>query len=266
MAPEVIIKQSKPELSSAADVFSLGRLIYFIAMGQQPLKGYSAHDVTKAAKHGDTLPLNWQIDSSIFVKSCRKISEQCLSYDVEQRPNIKIIHNEFSMLHSPDKISEEKGENMPRSDESVEYKSWQEGLQSVRKAIVQLQPCKLPSPSMRQVNKPQFPTTRPTHKASNKELQHNIFLELVFPQLEPTALKTQILMVLECLTHWNVKIDKDCCCNLHARIMSLQSVCDILSKFDCDTSVWGDWAQCPHCFALQTLNSDDSKFVCRVCA
>merc|ERR1719356_1284607 len=58
MAPELIQKPGMPPAPSA-DVFSFGRLAYFVTTGIAPLSGIDPRQIVKMARASRILPLQW---------------------------------------------------------------------------------------------------------------------------------------------------------------------------------------------------------------
>eukprot|EP00931_Biecheleriopsis_adriatica_P028793 TRINITY_DN17169_c0_g2_i1.p1 TRINITY_DN17169_c0_g2~~TRINITY_DN17169_c0_g2_i1.p1 ORF type:complete len:591 (+),score=72.59 TRINITY_DN17169_c0_g2_i1:49-1821(+) len=79
-APEVY-GESRHEFPLAADIFSFGRVVYFVALAEKPLKEYTDTELREFAKRGKLPELQWPQESAL-----RTISERCSSLKMEQRP------------------------------------------------------------------------------------------------------------------------------------------------------------------------------------
>eukprot|EP00931_Biecheleriopsis_adriatica_P067309 TRINITY_DN4146_c0_g3_i1.p1 TRINITY_DN4146_c0_g3~~TRINITY_DN4146_c0_g3_i1.p1 ORF type:complete len:803 (-),score=128.52 TRINITY_DN4146_c0_g3_i1:5-2413(-) len=95
-APEVLLNESKA-LSTAADVFSFGRLMTFVITGQPPLPHLSPDDIVSILKSGSHLPPpNWS--QEVLAKACSKVAEMCLDFLAAKRPSTLRLHMELECL------------------------------------------------------------------------------------------------------------------------------------------------------------------------
>jgi len=59
MAPEVLTKSAQMSQADKADVFSFGRVIFFVLTDSNPLQGLSVQDVVREAENNSVPPLAW---------------------------------------------------------------------------------------------------------------------------------------------------------------------------------------------------------------
>jgi len=91
MAPEVIwATPMRPE--SSAEVFSFGRLMYFVCTGRVPFQDQSASEIKDAAKRRSP-QLLWP--SQAYPEQCRPLSDRCMAYAPDSRPTMANIHKEL---------------------------------------------------------------------------------------------------------------------------------------------------------------------------
>lgn len=96
MAPEVMHETTLP--TSAADIYSFGRLCFLVAIGQEPLTGCSERKIREISRR--SVPqLSWQHQhgTSKFAELCNAIADQCLQFEPEMRPKASEIHRNISM-------------------------------------------------------------------------------------------------------------------------------------------------------------------------
>jgi len=89
MAPETIRKEACSRAPSA-DVFSFGRLLYFIMTGCLPLKDVSRDEVVDSACSHSSPELEWPEDTPLL-EAARALSDKCLALDPSRRPSIASV-------------------------------------------------------------------------------------------------------------------------------------------------------------------------------
>jgi len=96
MAPELTCGMRRPSASPAADVFSFGRLMYFIAAGCTPLEDQSEWAICYLAKFCSP-PLSWP--RCEVTKQCRQIAEECMVSDSVMRLKMSAVEERLLQCH-----------------------------------------------------------------------------------------------------------------------------------------------------------------------
>eukprot|EP00931_Biecheleriopsis_adriatica_P028790 TRINITY_DN17169_c0_g1_i3.p1 TRINITY_DN17169_c0_g1~~TRINITY_DN17169_c0_g1_i3.p1 ORF type:complete len:587 (+),score=89.21 TRINITY_DN17169_c0_g1_i3:49-1809(+) len=96
-APEVY-GERKHDFPLAADIFSFGRLIYFVAWAEKPLNKYTDTELRELAKRGELPELQMPQESALG-----SIYERCSNLKVEQRPAAEDLLLSLSELASLNK-------------------------------------------------------------------------------------------------------------------------------------------------------------------
>ena len=78
MAPEVILRHRRA-MGSSADVFSLGRLSYFVVTSLLPYEGKTGSSLASMARRGSLKPLVWPSEVHELHKECALLCEQYTS-------------------------------------------------------------------------------------------------------------------------------------------------------------------------------------------
>ncbi|CAE8642897.1 unnamed protein product [Polarella glacialis] len=82
-APEVLMGGATPDTS--ADIFSFGRLVYFVVTGRVPLEGVCKEDVMKLARECSVLDpclvdISFSLEGQPFQEDCKLLCQKCLAY------------------------------------------------------------------------------------------------------------------------------------------------------------------------------------------
>eukprot|EP00931_Biecheleriopsis_adriatica_P018584 TRINITY_DN12981_c0_g2_i1.p1 TRINITY_DN12981_c0_g2~~TRINITY_DN12981_c0_g2_i1.p1 ORF type:complete len:718 (+),score=105.93 TRINITY_DN12981_c0_g2_i1:78-2231(+) len=88
-APEVFCGFTA-ELATKVDVFSFGRLIYFVATSKKPAGKYGRKEIINMAKAGQMPELEWP--EVLLLPGVRSISERCQSFFPAERPDIGEVY------------------------------------------------------------------------------------------------------------------------------------------------------------------------------
>lgn len=90
-APEMVCKRGAKKPCAAADVFSFGRLAYFVITGLMPLEQLKA-DAIKEKLRKWTLPDEiWPEEPIAFQSECQQLCASCLQQDPADRPSIQDV-------------------------------------------------------------------------------------------------------------------------------------------------------------------------------
>eukprot|EP00747_Dinoflagellata_sp_TGD_P102101 gnl/TRDRNA2_/TRDRNA2_168557_c1_seq1.p1 gnl/TRDRNA2_/TRDRNA2_168557_c1~~gnl/TRDRNA2_/TRDRNA2_168557_c1_seq1.p1 ORF type:complete len:156 (+),score=14.78 gnl/TRDRNA2_/TRDRNA2_168557_c1_seq1:2-469(+) len=98
-APELLIDKVAPH--PAADVFSFGRLVYFISTGEIPLRNHTHADIVNAAKEGKSLALVWPRDDYLALYG-HALASTCLCLAPETRASMKDMQRGLEGWRIPD--------------------------------------------------------------------------------------------------------------------------------------------------------------------
>lgn len=102
MAPEVLTKTAQMSQADKADVFSLGRVIFFTLTENNPLQGLSVKDVVSEAERHAVPPLQWPSANLPFEEKAPKLAAECLKPRPAERPNAAQIEKGLrSWMPSP---------------------------------------------------------------------------------------------------------------------------------------------------------------------
>jgi len=143
MAPELM---KNPGMSPApsADVFSFGRLAYFVTTGVRPLANIDRRTFVKLARKARIPPLHWP-EEAPFLEPCRMLVQNCLEVDAAVRPHMVAVHHDL-VLWQPSKRYELEttagknasctggGEGDPESPGESSM-SWRSVLRMVRESL-----------------------------------------------------------------------------------------------------------------------------------
>jgi len=98
-APECLLSCQHVQLSS--DVFSFGRLLHRVLIGQTPLAGISMRRTVQTfAEHGLLWTPAWHDNTYLrdLVGSAQRLSQKCLMVKAEARPSIRDVHQDVCSL------------------------------------------------------------------------------------------------------------------------------------------------------------------------
>eukprot|EP00927_Polykrikos_kofoidii_P023912 TRINITY_DN2185_c0_g1_i12.p1 TRINITY_DN2185_c0_g1~~TRINITY_DN2185_c0_g1_i12.p1 ORF type:complete len:648 (-),score=69.71 TRINITY_DN2185_c0_g1_i12:247-2190(-) len=102
VAPEILRTPTIPP-NGAADVFSFGRLAFFVICGLRPFEGVDRLEVRSVLKCSVILPLlPWPSECNLLVKCFRSLVEHCSSVDPSSRPTIQHVRDAIDSV--PDQI------------------------------------------------------------------------------------------------------------------------------------------------------------------
>jgi len=89
MAPEIICDSRIP--SPPVDVFSFGRLIYFVSTSTPPYAHLTRKSFISSARLGSFPPLVWPPESWAL-EDCKSLSQHCLCFDPDLRPTMETVY------------------------------------------------------------------------------------------------------------------------------------------------------------------------------
>mmetsp|Transcript_78277 Transcript_78277/g.201528 ORF Transcript_78277/g.201528 Transcript_78277/m.201528 type:complete len:313 (+) Transcript_78277:360-1298(+) len=92
IAPEVM--RGGSPLTPAADVFSLGVLLFFVASGRKPWARYQDNAIVQRAREACLPPLSWVLQTALLSQLRPRI-EQCIALDPTDRPSVQLVYDEI---------------------------------------------------------------------------------------------------------------------------------------------------------------------------
>lgn len=161
MAPELL---QNPNMSPApsADVFSFGRLAYFVTTGVRPLAEIDRRALVKLARKLQIPSLVWPQDAP-FSLECQALIHKCLEVDQSLRPHMVEVHHDLVRWTQPEHVAELLGQggasgasssgsstgpivpaagglgtaflDVPDGDAQDSSLSWRSGLRMVRESL-----------------------------------------------------------------------------------------------------------------------------------
>ena len=132
MAPECL-NRSAPIPDCSADIFSFGRIMFFIATGVFPLNVMNASEIEDVAKDKHFL-LSWPTVSTPLQTDVKRLAQTCMAVDPYIRPTAHDALAELLILSSARSSQEGVGD----SDQSdTRHSSLQNFLATYRSAATQ---------------------------------------------------------------------------------------------------------------------------------
>mmetsp|Transcript_19315 Transcript_19315/g.42644 ORF Transcript_19315/g.42644 Transcript_19315/m.42644 type:complete len:729 (-) Transcript_19315:88-2274(-) len=89
MAPEIVLDPDKRP-NAAADVFALGRLIFFVSSGRRPFAAYKSQALLEHLRKGSMPTLAWAPSTSLMLK-LRPCVESCTADEPRDRPSAQEV-------------------------------------------------------------------------------------------------------------------------------------------------------------------------------
>jgi len=285
MAPEVIatraIGDNQPP-KPPTDVFSLGRLMFFITTGLKPMA-----DLNEKTVQSMILPLAWPLAVPL-AQQCMPLAEHCMLADSGARPSMQELSR---LLMSWPQFKDMSPGYSAENFESVSF--WadiqkirdelQHGHLQEKRAGVVLMPTlpvvpKYKRAVMSQLNRLQdplqfvHPGLRTIPECENVAVQQPIRNPLcqsqfVYPSLLLTDETTMNASIVDTLLHWNFLRSSSSCCTFHAALELLGNVSSRLRDRSCneDLVVFEVPVQCPNCKILLFGDADGADGCCFLC-
>ncbi|CAE8630439.1 unnamed protein product [Polarella glacialis] len=92
VAPEVFHKTTAWLQAPATDVFSFGRITYYLSTGKEPFRGMRSNEIKAVLMEGSA-QLPWDGDDDVCVApACRSLCDACQHLDPSQRPSMAQVH------------------------------------------------------------------------------------------------------------------------------------------------------------------------------
>jgi len=241
-APEVVGRQASAK-STSADVYSFGRLAYFVVTGLYPFHGRNKAEISRMLERSHLPPMEWPPDG-ITSSTHRAILEKCCSLEPRQRPSMSRVHRDVG--------------------------AWHEELLGHRSLCIDGEPfdTTLVFGGTKQnqqlgLHRPLSPGGGPTEtdgQGGGPRARSPLTVQPVSSAMSFSAAKynltpdaTVMAMVLEVLVSCNVQVPEGSCCPFHGCVEGLRKVCVDLRRRKCVQ----DWqsedkvcGQCSNCGVL----------------
>jgi len=92
MAPEIVRNTTDYRPRSSHDIFSLGRLLFYMASGRRPLKSMTDKEIVSLAREGRLPPVMWH-PATALLAVWRATAESCMSEEPRDRPPVQEVHD-----------------------------------------------------------------------------------------------------------------------------------------------------------------------------
>eukprot|EP00933_Yihiella_yeosuensis_P079514 TRINITY_DN9233_c0_g1_i1.p1 TRINITY_DN9233_c0_g1~~TRINITY_DN9233_c0_g1_i1.p1 ORF type:complete len:783 (-),score=171.84 TRINITY_DN9233_c0_g1_i1:88-2436(-) len=155
-APEMVAKKGAKKPTTGADIFSVGRIAYFVVTGLMPLDQLKADAIKEKLRSWDLPPQTWPKEPVAFQTECQELCEQTLKQDPSDRPSIEALHTTIwhwykggqdgdvtKPSHEPGSAPEKQFVRkwlldtsvLPPEEAPLKAVPWQEGLKKIRAAL-----------------------------------------------------------------------------------------------------------------------------------
>ncbi|CAK0906257.1 unnamed protein product [Prorocentrum cordatum] len=222
-APEVLLRTRSSAGSTAADVYSFGRLAFFVVAGAPPFQGIAKPEIVRMVGKSQFPPMEWPPDGPT-PPELRAVLEECCSVDPSQRPSISRVHR--GVASWLDELLLRQGLDPASLDGEPFNASW------VFEGALQDRPSRLQQPTL--------PEPASAQKHSRSAAQKYV----------PTPDDTILALLLEVLSCHNPEVPEGTCCPFHGCLHSLMQVCHGLRGREClpdwlsETMVNGQCSSC----------------------
>jgi len=245
MAPELVLQRDRPNIS--ADVFSFGRLTFFVVTGVFPLEDIGSREIERRLKQRQPPALQWPNREDSLARRFQPVVEQCCQPQAVLRPTI---------MQASDLLEEISRDFNARAQPSTHDNGKLEafdGLVEIRKAAQVIEP-HLPSTTSAAYALAPVPEHAPVSStacacpdASVRASKHDD--RMVYPGFVLTPMPTQVASTLWLLMRWNIYMPEESCCPFHAALLSLKAVHVKLSSMACRNmhDMSEIVSQCPLC-------------------
>eukprot|EP00928_Gymnodinium_smaydae_P013419 TRINITY_DN14891_c0_g2_i1.p1 TRINITY_DN14891_c0_g2~~TRINITY_DN14891_c0_g2_i1.p1 ORF type:complete len:766 (-),score=51.31 TRINITY_DN14891_c0_g2_i1:129-2426(-) len=253
MAPEVL-SRSAP-LAPHADVFSVGRVVFYATTVQLPYQGLSKKDALKRCHDG----LSWPADMPEIALRCKVLADKCSAFESHDRPSTADMHRALIQC-SPEHDATE-------SSIVISEDGFWETVQTARNELLQYKA----SRDRRQAKKARRPVSEeapdiaPAEQGCKQNDSSRVSGSgaLGYPYFEKTPRKTIRAHLTSTLMTWNFEKKARCGCFLHSALLVLAE-----AKAECDTlrctNLQADeatYAQCPGCSLVCQVTEDDAECI-----
>ncbi|CAK0840988.1 unnamed protein product [Prorocentrum cordatum] len=270
VAPELVGNRVRAP-NSSADVFSFGRLVFFVLTGRFPIENVSRSKLRQFLKSAELPELQWG-HAGRDAAAYRPLVEECTQVDPSVRPRMTQVHARLAVLHGGEG-SARLGDG-DRAAPAVDLADSAAMLQRMRGIIstpthkvaaAAASACSVPMPPSAAADfaeESSFQRSRhlspvPEDGVNNggtgttQSPEADSSQPLALPAFQRTPRKTQLLMLIDVIMHCNIEMPPGACCFFHAGARQLKVVCDELEGRAClDMRDRGVSGQCKECGAL----------------
>jgi len=270
LAPELVGSHVRAP-NSSADVFSFGRLVFFVLTGRFPIENVSRSKLRQFLKSAELPELQWG-HAGRDAAAYRPLVEECTQVDPSVRPRMTQVHARLAVLHGGEG-SARLGDG-DRAAPAVDLADSAAMLQRMRGIIstpthkvaaAAASACSVPMPpsaaadfaeeSSSQRSKHLSPVPEDGFNnggiGTTQSPEADSSQPLALPAFQRTPRKTQLLMLIDVIMHCNIEMPPGACCFFHAGARQLKVVCDELEGRAClDMRDRGVSGQCKECGAL----------------
>jgi len=292
-----VLRRSPP--GPEADVFSFGRLLFFLSTGLEPLAGFGRPMIITMSMSSTTLPQMPWPDGSILAAQCRTVADRCMLHQRSDRPTMADVHKDLAtwpdLLVSKDdhfNLFRQKPQSaIPISRETSSGRkgsSWHDDFAMARQAVgVSKRPGPKKETHQKKITKIHVDdqgqhgshiATPAMYKQQNSGEQRTHpqtstnsaagAQDLAVNGLVATPRDTIWTTLLSTMLQWNYPVQKDACCVYHAALEVLISNARDMSTRPCNTDFFPpNCVQCPACGILTIMESEDANpwLTCELC-
>lgn len=230
MAPELVFKDSAVKCS--ADIYSLGRLIAFIATSTPPMSGLSVSMIKRAIASGDP-PLPTWPKPCPFEHTCNPLVRACLRANEAKRPCILEVHEKLLRLPVDLGLAnvDEKGHFL----RDVQFMADNLGERSVcpKHDPVASPLCSDESVQQNAGTGSGFLAGIEEEPLAAGAMPSSGKAELRFPQLPRTSQQAMEASLIAAVSCWNSNMPLEACCERHAGIRKAQGICHAILAQPC---------------------------------
>lgn len=139
VAPELVRSDGEPPLypSVGTDVFSFGRIVFFVAMGVGPYETETLESIRRLLREGEVQAPECE-DLSPFEENCWDVGIVCVDMDPTERPGIAEVHDQIVILSRlPELRTALSGSGAgfpPERAKPLKLQAWAPGAAAVRAA------------------------------------------------------------------------------------------------------------------------------------
>jgi len=245
MAPEAFRRDPSVRPKPSADVFSCGRLIYFVVTRVEPLKGMGKKAIGRCLNEGRFPALDWP-KASALEDASKNTVEQCLKVPECLRPSTKELYEaivawpfDSSVTMLKGALDRKQGISSPQGlcfgDESFRV---EQGAGADAQECVAMRP------------------------SSNVQR---------FAMTNSTVLTSKIGRIdslLQTISTWNYVIPPQSCCKIHAGVLAVQECLLELNRLSCPSRASSEHTvfQCSGCgLCEQLFERGTGPLLCQSC-
>lgn len=296
VAPEVVQKSGPVKCS--ADIYSVGRMIAFVATGIPPLSNKTPKQVKRSLQSGQTLLPHWPC-GCVFQAGLRPLVESCLRSEENERPSIAEVQGVLVRL--PRELPLGEPSTTFLKDVRKLAAHWMErparqrtepavtepavaGAGGVDNAVELSESSRANPPEGR--GQPSAPAVAPAPTGSRGRQQLAVrLLEKAGPtaptaplviggavartrwrpvqRYRKTCTDSMESTLLDTMAGWNYELSSPACCECHGAARMAMNICAALLERPCTRQMRRSPGQCPECGILGVQLRDDGQ--CRVC-